>query len=321
MVAAIETEGLTKRYGSGADAVVAVDDLDLTVPEGSVFGFLGRNGAGKSTTIDMLLDFATPTAGSATVFGHDATTESRQIRERTGVLPEGFDVYRRLTGREHLDWVIDTRGTDDDPDRLLDLVDLVDAADRKAGGYSKGMQQRLGLAMALAGDPDLLLLDEPSSGLDPTAMQELRETLRERAASGTTIFFSSHVLGEVEAVCDRVAILREGRLVAQDTIEALRDEADVAPTVTLSVADPVDTDDLADLDGIAQATTDGDRVTVVCTDPSRKVDAVRVVAERTTVTDLTSTATSLETLFNRYTGDEVGETDRSAPTTPRGADG
>src|SRR6056297_3406256 len=193
-MAAIRTSGLTKRYDGGllGSDVTAVDGLDLVVEEGEVYGFLGPNGAGKSTTIDVLLDYARPTAGTATVLGHDANAESEAVSERVGVLPEGYGLYDRLTGRRNLEFALDWRGADDDPDRLLDRVGLdADDAARPVGDYSKGMTQRVALAMVLVGDPDLLVLDEPSSGLDPNGIRLLREIVREQAAQGTTVFFSS----------------------------------------------------------------------------------------------------------------------------------
>ncbi|MFT4946948.1 MAG: ABC-2 type transport system ATP-binding protein, partial [Natronomonas sp.] len=201
---AIELNGLTKRYGS----LVAVDNLDLRIEEGEVFGFLGPNGAGKSTTINIILDFVKPTAGQARVFDMDCQQQGQDLRHRIGVLPEGYDVYDRLTGRQHLEFAIESKNATDNPQELLERVDIADAADRKASGYSKGMAQRLILAMALVGDPDLLILDEPTTGLDPNGAREIREIIREENSRGTTVFFSSHILSQVEAVCDRVGILR-----------------------------------------------------------------------------------------------------------------
>ncbi|PHQ47284.1 copper ABC transporter ATP-binding protein, partial [Halorubrum sp. C3] len=157
---AVQTTGLTKRYG---DDVLAVDDLDLTVYAGEIFGFLGPNGAGKSTTIDVIMDYVRPSAGSATVLGRDAQAETRAVHERVGILPDGYGLYERRTGRENLTYAIALKGADDDVDDLLDRVGLDRAAaDRAVGGYSKGMTQRLALAIALVGDPDVLILDEPS---------------------------------------------------------------------------------------------------------------------------------------------------------------
>ncbi|MFB6120518.1 MAG: ABC transporter ATP-binding protein [Halobacteriaceae archaeon] len=219
----IEVNGLRKEYGSGAEAVVAVEGLDLGIEAGEVFGFLGPNGAGKSTTINMLLDFVRPTAGSATILGRDVTDASEALRRHVGVLPEGVGLYGRLTGRRHLEFAVDWNDAADDPDDVLARVGLSEAdAVRPVGDYSRGMQQRLALGMAIVGDPDVLILDEPSSGLDPHGIQQMRELVREEAARGTTVFVSSHILGEVEAVCDRVGILHEGALVAVDDVDSLR---------------------------------------------------------------------------------------------------
>jgi len=294
---AIETTALTKRFGD----VTAVEELDLTIEEGEIFGFLGPNGAGKSTTINMLLDFISPTNGSATVLGYDTQTDSEAIRERTGVLPEGFGVFDRLTAREHVEWVIETKDADDDPDEILDTVGLGDAADRAAGGYSKGMAQRMAYGMALVGDPELLILDEPSSGLDPNGIQEMRELLREQAADGTTVFFSSHILSEVEAVCDRIGIMNEGSLVALDSIDALQDDASSTARIDLELQTVPDSLGVETLAGVQTVSGTDAGISVHCSDPTVKVDVVEHVTERATITDILSEDTSLEQLFNRYT--------------------
>jgi ABC-2 type transport system ATP-binding protein len=301
-MAAIDTTDLTKRFG---DDVLAVDSLDLTVESGEIFGFLGPNGAGKSTSINLLLDFIRPTEGSAEVLGYDAQRETQAIRRRVGVLPEGATLYDRLTGREHVEWVARTKGADAHPDAILDRVGL-DSEDRQraAGGYSKGMSQRLALGMALVGDPDLLILDEPSSGLDPNGIQEMRELLREEADRGTTVFFSSHILPQVEAVCDRVGIMNEGRLVAEDTIENLRASSGGTSQVTATVERVPEGLDLADLEtlsGVERATADDTSVTAVCSDPSAKMDALQRIDEVAPVRDIHSEGASLEDLFNKYT--------------------
>ena len=296
---AIETTGLTKRFGD----VVAVDDLDLTVEAGEVFGFLGPNGAGKSTTIALLLDFLHPTAGEARVFGLDSHEASLRIRERLGVLPENAAPYDRLTGREHLELSADCKGVDADVESVLDRVGLdATAAERAVGGYSKGMAQRLGLGMALVGDPDLLVLDEPSSGLDPTGMREMRDLIRAEAAAGTTVFFSSHILSEVEAVCDRVGILDGGRLVAQDRIGALREELLTDCTVEVTLASAADAPAVADLDGVTGVERDGPTLVVSCADPSVKGAVVAFLHERATVRDVVAESPSLEALYESYTG-------------------
>jgi ABC-2 type transport system ATP-binding protein len=309
---AIETDGLTRRFGD----LTAVDTLDLTVEDGEVFGFLGPNGAGKSTTINMLLGFLKPTDGAATVLGRDAARQSRAVRQRTGLLPEGFELYENLTGREHVVSAIDTKNADDDPDHLIERVGLEpEAARRRAGGYSKGMTQRLALAMALVDDPELLILDEPSSGLDPKGIQEMRDIIREEADRGTTVFFSSHQLPQVEAVCDRVGIMRDGRMAAVDTIDNLRDDVGGSTTIELEV-DPMPSADalaLSDLDGVVEATGQGNAIEVRCSDPTAKVDVVKRVDAETTVTDIVSDETDLEELFNQYTtGDGVDRQEQEA---------
>ena len=303
-MSAIETDDLTKRFG---DDVLAVDSLDLTVEEGEIFGFLGPNGAGKSTTINVLLDFIRPTEGSAEVLGYDAQRETQAIRRRVGVLPEGATLYDRLTGREHVAWVAKTKGVDDDPDAILDRVGLDrDARERRAGGYSKGMGQRLALGMALVGDPDLLILDEPSSGLDPNGIQEMRDLLRSEAERGTTVFFSSHILPQVEAVCDRVGIMSNGRLVAEDTIAELREAAGGGGQITATVDRVPEGLDLASLPGVERVSTDGTTVTAICSNPSAKMDVLKRIDAEATVLDIRSEEASLEELFNRYTAAESG---------------
>ena len=303
-MSAVRTEGLTKRFGEET----AVDDLALEVPEGEVFGFLGPNGAGKSTTINMLLDFVRPTAGDVRVLGLDAGRESVAVRRRTGVLPEGYDVYHRLTGRKHVAFAMRSKEVDGDPDAILERVGIADAADRKAGGYSKGMRQRLVLGMALVGEPDLLILDEPSSGLDPGGAREMRDIVRAEADRGATVFFSSHVLGQVEAVCDRVGIMRAGELVAEDSIDGLREAVEGGETLVITV-DAASEDDLSAvraLDGVSNAATDGGTVTVTCEADAKTAVIGALEDAEVTVKDFQTEETSLEDLFLAYTeGKEV----------------
>ncbi len=300
-MAAIETHNLTKVYGQN---VRAVDGLDLTVEEGEVFGFLGPNGAGKSTTINMLLDFVRPTSGTATVLGHDAQAESTQIRKRIGVLPEGYELYPRLPGRAHIEMAIELKDATDDPDDIIDRVGLdPEDAKRKAGDYSQGMRQRLALGMAIAGDPELLILDEPTNGLDPNGAREMRNIVLDHAERGATVFFSSHILEQVQAVCDRVGILASGQLVTVDTIDGLREETGTGSTMTLTV-DTVPQLNLSDIAGISDARTEPNTVEVTVSDPGAKITVIdRVRDAGATVQDIKTTEASLEALFAAYTGD------------------
>lgn len=296
---AIRTDGLTKRFG---EDVVAVDALDLTVGEGEVFGFLGPNGAGKSTVIDMLLDFVRPTEGSATVLGYDPRTDADRIRRRTGVLPEGASLYGRLTGREHVEWIARANGSEADVDALLERVGISTSdADRTVGGYSTGMRQRLAFGMALVGEPDLLVLDEPSSGLDPAGMRDLREIVRTEADRGRTVFFSSHLLGEVEAVCDRVGIMNDGRLAAVGTPEELRESFDPGGTVRFEVETVPDDLGLETVAGVETVTVEEGSVVVAVGEPAAKIDVAVRLAERTRVLDIVSEDASLERPFETYT--------------------
>ncbi|WP_339105271.1 ABC transporter ATP-binding protein [Haloterrigena salinisoli] len=312
-MAAIQTNDLTKRF----DDVVAVDGLDLRVREGEVFGFLGPNGAGKSTTIDVLLDYVRPTAGTATVLGVDVREESAAIRERIGVLPDGIDLYDRLTGRRHLEFAIEWADADDDPHAILDRVGLDDRdAARSVGDYSKGMQQRLALGMALVGDPDLLILDEPSSGLDPHGIRRMRDLVREEARNGTTVFFSSHVLGQVEAVCDRVGILSDGELVAVDTVEGLRKTVGAGSELRLRVTGGIDVG-IGDIDGVESVRSADGIYRVACSDSRAKARVVtRLTDAGVDILDVDSAEASLEDVFTAYTTDgdvRDAETDDPVP--------
>jgi ABC-2 type transport system ATP-binding protein len=222
----IETEGLRKQFGS----TVAVSDLSLHVGEGEIFGFLGPNGAGKTTAIKMLLALVEPTAGTGRVLG--APLGDRAVRARIGFLPEHFRFHDTLTAIELLRFhgrLYGLRGPSLDArvDRLLTRVDLVDAADRPLRGYSKGMLQRVGLAQALLNEPRLVFLDEPTSGLDPLGRLLVRSMIDELRADGVTVFLNSHLLGEVEATCDRVAFVKRGRVVEERRLAAPTEVLDV----------------------------------------------------------------------------------------------
>lgn len=222
-MAVIEMRGLTKRYGHGDAAAPALVDLDLDVREGEIFGFLGPNGAGKSTTIRLLLGFLHPTAGRGTVLGHDIGRGSVAIRRQVGYLPGGIAFWDGLTGARLLDELAAMSGRP--PVRRADLLDRLELTAetlrRPVRDYSRGMRQKLGIVQALQHDPELAILDEPSEGLDPLMQRAFYEILDDLRAAGRTIFFSSHVLSEVERVCDRVAIVRHGRLAALEDVASL----------------------------------------------------------------------------------------------------
>ena len=212
----IETDALCKRYGSH----LVVDHLALTVPEGCVYGFLGPNGAGKSTTMKMLLGLVHPTGGSVELLGHTLNESSRiALLRQTGSLIESPSGYLHLTARENLSIVADRK----DISRVLEIVHLTKDADRKVGQYSLGMKQRLGIAMALLGSPKLLILDEPTNGLDPAGIQEMRSLIASMPqTTGATVLISSHLLGEIEQMVDQVGILNHGRLLFEGSLQQLQ---------------------------------------------------------------------------------------------------
>lgn len=221
MQTVIETKGLCKVYGRQ----FAVDHLDLTVPEGCVYGFIGPNGAGKSTTMKMLLGLIHPSAGQVTLLGRPLTPRNRlALLRQTGSLIESPAGYGHLTGQENLEIVADLKGVPrKDIDRVLEIVHLTGDRKRKVGQYSLGMRQRLGIAQALLGSPKLLILDEPTNGLDPAGIQEMRELIADMPRRcGATVLISSHLLSELEQIIDQVGIINKGRLLFQGPLEQLQ---------------------------------------------------------------------------------------------------
>ncbi len=227
---ALVTRGLTKRY----DDVNVVDGLDLSIERGKLYGFLGPNGAGKTTTIRMALGLILPTGGEVELLGTSVFGDHRStVLARTGALVEEPGFYRFLSGRRNLEVFARAGAARDDVrrrlsriDEVLELVGLAQAAKKRVKAYSQGMRQRLGIALALLGEPEMLMLDEPTNGLDPAGMREIRQLLRRLADDGTTVFVSSHLLAEVEAMCDRVGVLSRGRLVAEGSPGELRGAAE-----------------------------------------------------------------------------------------------
>jgi ABC-2 type transport system ATP-binding protein len=218
----LELADLSKTYGRRGKSVAAVKGVSLSVGAGEVYGFLGPNGAGKSTTIRMLIGLIAPTSGEARLFGEDLRT-NRHVLRRVGSLVDGGNFYPFLSGRRNLEVLAKTQGHGAERiDALLDQVGLAGSGKRKVKGYSTGMRQRLGVASALLGDPDLVILDEPVNGLDVAGIQEMRDLIRSLATDhGKTVFLSSHLLHEVQQVCDRVAIISKGEIVRESTIEDL----------------------------------------------------------------------------------------------------
>jgi beta-exotoxin I transport system ATP-binding protein len=288
VTAAIETSGLGKDYGP----VHAVIDLDLVVEPGQIFAFLGPNGAGKTTTIRMLLALQRPSSGRASVLGLDAGRDSVEIHRRIGYLPGDLVLYPRMTGQQHIGWYARARGLRDlsSAAALAERFDVV--LDRPARELSKGNRQKIGLVLAFMSRPELLILDEPTSGLDPLMRSEFARLAREVVAEGTTVFWSSHELDEVQRLADRVAIIKQGRLITTETVEGLRENA--PQTVQARFAHPVASSLFAGIDGVSVTSCQGGSVQLQVTGAIGPV--LRAIADQDPV-DFTSRHADLDELF------------------------
>ena len=296
----IETHELSKRFGE----TLAVADLSLRVGAGEVFGFLGPNGAGKTTSIKMLLALVRPSGGSARVLG--APLGDRASRARIGFLPEHFRFHDALTGRELLRFHGRLYGLGGLPldakiEMLLSRVDLMDAGDRALRGYSKGMLQRIGLAQALLNDPELVFLDEPTSGLDPLGRLLVRDIIAELRGRGTAVFLNSHLLGEVEATCDRVAFVRQGRIVHELSLSAA---ADIDVNLRVSPIDRCVVDGLAQF-GSRIERVGNDRIALrVASDEAVPQMIGWLVSRRVRIYSVEARRKSLEEWFVEVMGEE-----------------
>jgi ABC-2 type transport system ATP-binding protein len=294
----IETEKLTKSYGPHRGIV----EVDLSVAQGEVFGFLGPNGAGKTTTIRTLLDLIRPTSGVARVFGIESSADPVAIHRRIGYLPGEFTLYDRLTGAQTIRYFANLRGGVD-PAYQAALVERFDLdPSRRFREYSKGNKQKVGLVIALQHRPELLILDEPTAGLDPLVQQSFFAVLRELVSEGRTAFVSSHILSEVEKSCDRVAIIRDGRLVKVDTVEGLRDLAH--HQVELRFAGPVPDTAFSTLAGVSDVQVDDHVLRLRVSGP---ITPVVQAAARYELLDFVSREPSLEETFLAQYGQQAVE--------------
>ncbi len=298
MTAVIRTEQLTKYYGRHRGIV----DVDLDVQPGESFGFLGPNGAGKTTTMRILLDHLRPSSGKAWVFGIESTADPVAIHKRIGYLPGEFSLYDRLTGAQTIEYFANLRGGVDRTYQryLIDALDLDES--RRYREYSRGNKQKVALVIALQHRPDLLILDEPTSGLDPLVQQTFFALVDEAAADGRTLFLSSHIIGEVERVCDRVAIIREGQIAETNSVSALRQMA--VHHVELRFAAAVPEAEFVGLPGVSDLSTadDGRLLRMRFAGPTGPL--VRV-AQRHELLDLISREPNLEEVFLAHYGQSI----------------
>jgi ABC-2 type transport system ATP-binding protein len=293
MTPAIETSGLTKFYGSSPGII----DLDLSVEEGEVFGFIGPNGAGKSTSIRVLLNFLFATEGSGTILGLDIIKGSMEIRRRTGYLPGDLSMYNTMTAREFLTYFANLRKVDTQRE-MVSLADRFELdLDRKIKDFSTGNRQKVGVVNAFMHEPELLILDEPTAGLDPLMQQEFQSLINEVRADGRTVFLSSHILPEVDRIADRVGIVRENRLIAVDSVEGFKAKA--RSTLTIQFTTPIDDAVFANLDGVhsVESRNGGSALAVTV---SGSIDAVIKEAANYDIASISTRDSELEEVFLSY---------------------
>jgi ABC-2 type transport system ATP-binding protein len=290
---AVSVEGLTKSYGRSRGVV----DLTFSVERGEVFGYLGPNGAGKTTTIRTLLDFIRPTDGRASILGLDSRRDAVQIHRQVGYLPGEFGLYERLTAREHLTYLGALRGGVDEGS-IREMAERFDLnLDVRIASLSHGNKQKVGLIQAFVHRPDVLILDEPTQGLDPLMQQAFYRLLQEARERGATVFLSSHVMPEVEHVCDRVGIIRDGRLAAVEDIDDLKGKA--LKMVEIRLATPVPSGAFEGVPGVRDAVAFGDRVRITMAGP---IDPLVKTLASFEVLDMESREPSLEEIFLTFYG-------------------
>ena len=296
----IHVDGLTKVYRSQK----AVDDVSFKIHRGEIFGFLGPNGAGKTTTIKSILGLIRFDEGEILINGKNAVGEGKIARQWIGYLPERVAMYRNLTASQNLSFFADLKKVDSlNYDSILAEYGLEDTGKKKIRDFSKGMVQRLGMAQAVIGNPDILILDEPSGGLDPRGVRLIRNKIREVKSKGTTVFLSSHILSEVQAVCDRVGIIHKGKLVAEDSVAALGKKLDLKPMITVQVEKMTSEISSAvnSVKNTDSVNIEGNTIQVVC-DASTKAEVILAIAKAgANILNLQTEEPSLEEVFMRYT--------------------
>jgi ABC-2 type transport system ATP-binding protein len=293
---AIRTVGLTKYYGD----VHALVDLDLEIRPGEIFGFLGPNGAGKTTMIRTILDEIRPTAGNASILGMDSHEQSVEIRRFIGYVPGDLAMYPNLTGRDTITYFANLRGGVEWP-YVKELADRLDAdMTKKVGDLSSGNRQKIGLIQAFMNKPEVLIMDEPSSGLDPLVQREFQSMLREVTANGSTVFLSSHTLSEVQRVADRVGIIRHGKLIALESVAKLRSKG--MRTVELFFDESVDAKTFEVVPGVSDVAVQNHHVTLSFSGTMETL--LNVVTANYTLVDISTQEADLEEIFLTYYRDE-----------------
>jgi ABC-2 type transport system ATP-binding protein len=300
---AIEVDHLTKKFGD----FTAVNDVSLTIERGEIFGFLGPNGAGKSTTIRSILDLIRPTSGACRVLGLDSRKDAVEIRRHLGFLPADLALYPNLTGRQTVQYLAHLRGGVDFG-RVADLAERFGAElDKKVGDYSSGNRQKIGLILAFMHQPQVVILDEPITGLDPLVQLEFHTLMREHVSAGNTVFLSSHTLSEVERVADRVAFIRRGHLIAVEKMAELHDKS--LRRVTMEFPEPVAASAFADVEGVHDAQVEATSVTARY---EGSMAPLLKVATQLGVLSLNTASVDLDEIFLEFYRDEANQAEGTA---------
>jgi len=308
----IEVQSLRKEY----DGLVAVDGVSFTAPKGEIFGLLGPNGAGKSTTIGCISGLLTPTAGAARVNGHDVAREPRRAKEKMGIVPQEIALYEDLPARENLRFWAEAYGLggarrEERVNQVLETIGLSDRAGDKVETFSGGMKRRLNMGCGMVHEPEVLLLDEPTVGVDPQSRVRLLDLVREQASAGVCVLYTTHYMEEAETLCDRLAIIDHGKIIASGTLEELRGTMGERDIVRLTGAfDPTKVREAAErMDGVEVVAAEAGVVTLAVPGASRRLPEIlsAVTGTGAEVRETTVTRPSLESLFIRLTGKALRE--------------
>jgi ABC-type multidrug transport system ATPase subunit len=298
--ATIEVSGLKKTYNH----IPAVDNVSFRINKGEIFGFLGPNGAGKTTTIKAMLDLIHADAGSISINGFDVRTHGKEAKKYIGYMPEKVAFYDNLTALQNLGFYAEIKHAS--KQECVDLIKelgLGDTGKKRVGKFSKGMTQRLGMARALLGNPQILILDEPSGGLDPRGVVLIRDKILEMKKKGTTIFVSSHILSEIQEICDRVGIINKGVLVAQDSVEGLSKKLNLKPQMTITVdkLSPSIEEAVKKLPGVEHVQSKGNTLDIICDGAMKAKVILAITNAGANIQNLQTKEPSLEEVFMRYT--------------------
>ncbi|MFP4051370.1 MAG: ABC transporter ATP-binding protein [Thermoplasmata archaeon] len=297
----IKIDDLHKSYGENK----ALNGLNLDIEKGEIYGFLGPNGAGKTTAIKIILGLVKPEKGDITIHGKDALENSISVREKVGYLPEKLEMYEGLTVNENLKFLCELKGCpNEDIGKLLEEFEIEDWRDKKLKSLSKGMLQRVGFLQTTIGNPDLYILDEPTSGLDPRVRRWVKDKILELNKMGKTIFLSSHILSEVQELCDRVGFIKEGRLIAEGDVDTFFDDLDMYPRLELKINQPIEAfKNIEELDYVHRPRLVDEKLTLYCQE-ERKMDVIKLFLDKGfEISDFTVKKPDLEEVFVKLTGE------------------